>query len=347
MTPLDNALDNLLEQAYDAEQAGNLALAAALRAQYHSGQQQQQLDQAPPVAATEPPPHFAPFGALADGTPIMGEHDYTFPDLRTGCVWADVGRFSIVASADGLDTQSGGIDLEGATPDDLAALRSLLLSDTCDRLFAAARAWEDGALEPPTFAPPAASVQVEHWQGEDGALFTDLRIGSGLTKVLIGGYGPDPDKRGVELIIGGTGINEGIDEILTLSDVRQLRDNLTALLTDPRLTADPLIPLGSAPLVRPIPSICDDEVDEVRHGTRVGTDWVSGPGIPEDVAYVHVPNELTDLPLYIYLPDMNGIPLAKIEADLPHIIALLTDKRVQAERAAYAERQRQQFKRAA
>ena len=38
-------------------------------------------------------------------------------------------------------------------------------------------------------------------------------------------------------MIGGWPINEHLDEVLTLDDVRQLRDNLTALLNDARLLA--------------------------------------------------------------------------------------------------------------
>ena len=40
-----------------------------------------------------------------------------------------------------------------------------------------------------------------------------------------------------ELIIGGTCINEYLREVITLADVRTLRDNLTVLLDDPRVQA--------------------------------------------------------------------------------------------------------------
>ncbi len=52
---------------------------------------------------------------------------------------------------------------------------------------------------------------------------------------MIGSYGSD--KSGIELIIGGIALNQGLEEIITLDDVRQLRDNLTALLNDARLLA--------------------------------------------------------------------------------------------------------------
>jgi len=38
-------------------------------------------------------------------------------------------------------------------------------------------------------------------------------------------------------VVGGCGINEMIDEVLTLADIRQLRDNLDALLSDARVQA--------------------------------------------------------------------------------------------------------------
>ena len=64
--------------------------------------------------------------------------------------------------------------------------------------------------------------------------YTDFTIGEGLTKVLIGTYN---DKPGIELVIGGACINTYLHEVITLADVGQLRDNLTALLNDARLQA--------------------------------------------------------------------------------------------------------------
>ena len=84
---------------------------------------------------------------------------------------------------------------------------------------------------------PAESpaVTVTTWQGEVGTPYTDFHAGAGLTGVMIGNYGSDKD--GIELVIGGYPINEHLDEVLTLADVRQLRDNLDALLSDARLLA--------------------------------------------------------------------------------------------------------------
>ena len=81
--------------------------------------------------------------------------------------------------------------------------------------------------------PPAVTVTT--WQGEAGTTYADFSAGDGLTKALIGTHGGTKD--GIELIIGGWPINEHLDEVLTLDDVRQLRDNLTALLNDARLLA--------------------------------------------------------------------------------------------------------------
>lgn len=305
---------DLLAEAYDLEQSGNLIGAIELRALYHS-ERQQQLDQVTP-------PRLVPFGALPDGTPIMGEHDPIFPRQRTGCVWADVGDFSITASADGISTQMGAIDLEGATPDDLAALRRLLLSDTCDRLFAAARAWENGEPEPPTFAAPALpSVHIRHTEDTDGSSWPVFTVGEGLTRVQIA---PEDEWPGVYLNIGHTGINDQIDQIITLEDVRQLHQNLTALLNDPRLGGG--LP---APIVSASPWFCDDEIDRENYGKRRGMDYVSG-----DVE-IYIPDAPDAYPISLCLMDEGHIPLSKIEQALPHIMALLADPRVQAERARY------------
>ena len=81
-------------------------------------------------------------------------------------------------------------------------------------------------------AQPA--ITAETWQSEAGEPYTDFTIGEGLTKVLIGTYN---DKPGIELVIGGACINTYLHEVITLADVGQLRDNLTALLNDARLQA--------------------------------------------------------------------------------------------------------------
>jgi hypothetical protein len=85
----------------------------------------------------------------------------------------------------------------------------------------------------------APAVCVEQWQSDDedesSSTYTDFTVGDGPIKVMIGTY--DGEKAGVELVIGGSNINDKTEEVLTLADVRQLRDNLTALLSDERLCA--------------------------------------------------------------------------------------------------------------
>ena len=107
---------------------------------------------------------------------------------------------------------------------------------TTDTRTEAERRYDATALSsrPHAAAPePAAVVQTETYQLEDGTPYTDLAAGAGLTRVVIGSYGDG--KAGLELIIGGSQINQYIDEVLTVDDVRELRDNLSALLADPRL----------------------------------------------------------------------------------------------------------------
>jgi hypothetical protein len=100
---------------------------------------------------------------------------------------------------------------------------------------------------PPTFPAPAApaapAIRIERLINDDtcdAARFgtemgVDYSCGAGLTKALIG-TGME-SKLGIELIIGGSSVNSDIDQVLTLADVRELRDNLTALLGDARLVA--------------------------------------------------------------------------------------------------------------
>ena len=80
---------------------------------------------------------------------------------------------------------------------------------------------------------PATPIALEEWHGEDGETYTDFTIGSGLTRVLLGNY--DGKKPGIELLIGETCLNERLVEVITLADVQTLRDNLNALLADPRV----------------------------------------------------------------------------------------------------------------
>ena len=104
-------------------------------------------------------------------------------------------------------------------------------------LFATAAALDAGSSieEIAVDVESTPAVIVTTWQGEVGTPYTDFHAGAGLTGVMIGNYGSDKD--GIELVIGGYPINEHLDEVLTLADERQLRDNLDALLSDARLLA--------------------------------------------------------------------------------------------------------------
>ena len=93
-------------------------------------------------------------------------------------------------------------------------------------------------------APVAEVVATPVWRQANGDLSWeagvsiacfDYAIGEGLTRALIGTH--DHDKEGIELIIGGNPINERVEEVITLADVRRLRDNLSTLLADPRVQA--------------------------------------------------------------------------------------------------------------
>ena len=71
------------------------------------------------------------------------------------------------------------------------------------------------------------------WEAGVEVVGFDYTIGEGLTKVLIGVGGGV--REGIELIIGGSALNQRLSEVITLADVRRLRDNLSALLTNPRV----------------------------------------------------------------------------------------------------------------
>ncbi len=122
---------------------------------------------------------------------------------------------------------------------------------------------------------PAPAVHVEQWQSE-GTEYVDFTAGDELTKVLIGTYGCD--KPGIELVIGGTGINERVDKVITLADVRQLRDNLTAILGDPRLAGVVARAEAGAP---PAPALTIDRTSfHCRVGAATGTLTAILTGMP-------------------------------------------------------------------
>ena len=106
----------------------------------------------------------------------------------------------------------------------------------------------------PTSTPAAApvpAVEVKAWQSDDGVSYSDLVAGEGLTQVTIGNRAPR--EPGIELLIGSRAINERTQDVLTIDDVRELRDNLTALLADPRMQ-----PAAELPPVPTMPNITDE-----------------------------------------------------------------------------------------
>jgi hypothetical protein len=166
------------------------------------------------------------------------------------------------------------------------------------------------------------SIRAEEWADEDGHAYIDFKIGDGLTKVLIGSY--SGDKAGVELIIGGESINSGKDEVLTLSDVRQLRDNLTALLNDPRLGAVMGGSSDPAPTVRVKPHICDDPRDP-RIGNVTWVDYIIDT--PEGAVEVVVSDRW---PPQLYLDGQDVGELARYVPWAPAIVALMAHPDIQA-----------------
>jgi len=140
-------------------------------------------------------------------------------------------------------------------------------------------------------------LSVTHRQVQDGgSTWATFTTGEGLTKVYVSA--DDHEWPGVHLIIGGSSINDGIDEIIALADLRQLRDNLTALLADERLAAAlGELPTPAAPAVRVQPHICDDKIDP-RYGKEVAwvdyiVDTPAGP-VEATLSNDHVPGLCTD-----------------------------------------------------
>lgn len=370
---------DLLAEAYDAEQAGDLIGAIKLRALYHS-QRQQQADQAAPV---EPPVPIAP--VTTSFVDLLGI-DRTSRGARRG---AAAGAFTgicrtvsddradrLMAWVEELYTQDAAylnrfIDrlmlLVPAVPlseqDDsgaggllAAAAYTLYKQGKRDGEQAMLRAITDAVIEGPP-APPAAPTlpHIAHMYDDDGQDFPWLEAGEGLTEVRVCPDGED--QPGVLLVIGGTAINEENDQIITLADLRQIRDNLSVILADPRLGG----PLPPPPAIYTERLYHEDDEDgdltEEPCGPLAYVDYCIGQGdakvaISFDVNGRYAPD--------VDLGDRPSIKLDHFLAWLPNLLALLSSEQVQqarirheagaplmrkAERAAYEERQ--QFKRAA
>lgn len=118
--------------------------------------------------------------------------------------------------------------------------RGLVILDTDEETYVMTEA---EYTAPPSFAP---AVRLDPtYRAANGDLtsepvgpvaYHDFSVGDGLTRVLIG---PFEDERGIDLIIAGCQVGSGCvdDPQLTFQQVREIRDNLTTLLDDPRVVA--------------------------------------------------------------------------------------------------------------
>lgn len=183
---------------------------------------------------------YEPFGALRGGDPIVGVRDYRDSTERAGIVHAQLGELWLTAQDEpnlfSVQGFGGGIGLEDMTIEQINALRAFLATDIPEQLLASAVAYGRGDTQPPSWTTsPSPAITVETWQSDEKVTYTDFDAGAGLSSVTLGCY--SGEKPGVELIIGGNCINERLSEVITLADVQTLRDNLTALLQDPRVKA--------------------------------------------------------------------------------------------------------------
>ena len=93
------------------------------------------------------------FGQLADGTPIIGDFEPGgAAGQRSGVVSIDTPSWSLHADADGMiagQNARESISFDTLTYQDVIELRALVASDTFERLYAAAVAWERGDAAAP------------------------------------------------------------------------------------------------------------------------------------------------------------------------------------------------------
>lgn len=161
--------DRLLTLAYDMERAGQLAAAAALRAQAHQ--------EAPAALDADE----EPFGQLADGTPMCGVLDRP-GGPRAGVVRADLDDWHLIADdagaicITGVADDSNPFQAEAMTMATLASLRALLNSGACEQLLAAAACYGRGDAAPPVAAPAVRVEPTYHDLGKGGD-HTDQPIG--------------------------------------------------------------------------------------------------------------------------------------------------------------------------
>lgn len=114
--------------------------------------------------------------------------------------------------------------------------------------------------------------------------------------------------------------------------------NFTSLHQLIRLLDDPSVrravgypvespPAPASPAVQAERFTCDDDLDEQRHGTELGTDYRASEHV-----CLYVPDDASEeLTLFAFGLDLDP---KKVARDLPALTALLADPRVQAARAA-------------
>ncbi len=137
-------------------------------------------------------------------------------------------------------------------PDDIkAALLGATYERACQQ-SGASSPYREPSPESPAFVDddPAltliddgsrSGIRVERLDRPDGsASWLDFCVGyspdEGTQRVLVNvPIGNTDDRMGLALIIAGVSINDSLDDIWTLADLRQLRDDLDRLLHDERL----------------------------------------------------------------------------------------------------------------
>ena len=187
------------------------------------------------------------------------------------------------------------------------------------------------------------AVNLETWQGDEDddeadTVYTDFKAGTGLTEVMVGTYGGD--KAGIELHINSIPLNVWKHEVITLADLAQIRDNITALLNDERLRAQ-----AEAPALRPITveKLYRDgsgDLVEEKCGPLAYVDYAIGINFEggehdDDRAWISFCVAENRKPLDYTCPmvglcDGEALPLHLVERAFVNFQRLLADPRVQA-----------------
>lgn len=172
------------------------------------------------------------FGALTDGTPIIGFKDRRDPTGRTGVVsaYGDDWRFSAQDEPNLISIHGFGININDATIEKINALRALLATDLPEQMLAAGVAYGRGDAGPPAL-PTAVRVvpdicddeiDRENYGKERGI---ELHCGDACTLVYFPHSGQPP-------LLFAFG-QDGFD----LREVDRILPDIITLLNDPRVRA--------------------------------------------------------------------------------------------------------------